>query len=241
MARETGGGGAKEIFQGVADVIVNSSGCETIMRDQEKITGQAVFNSFLFYSHSTKSQQQKQRKICSLDGEIRHSQAFFFFCNRRLFFNHSPTHSHNSSSSVPPPPFPFSLCFQCLSVDHMGSSHDALDVVHSEFLVSALCPIPSHSLLVIPESWHKTPAAPHATGCPSVRLLGSLTGFLPPQAHITSLTVNPNWPDAAPKMAPPPPTHLKIVLFFFFFLSSCSVAVSVFMVPYLGAVFPITQ
>lgn len=109
----------------------------------------------------------------------------------------------------------------------MGSSHDALDVVHSEFLVSALCPIPSHSWLVIPESWHKTPAAPHATGCQSVRLLGSLTGFLPPQAHITSLTVNPYWPDAAPKTAPPPPTHPQIVLsafltfLFLFFLSSC--------------------
>lgn len=74
MARETerGGDGGMErrrSFQGVADVMVNSSGCETIMRDQKKITGQAVFNSFLFYSHSTKSQQEKQRKICSWMGK----------------------------------------------------------------------------------------------------------------------------------------------------------------------------
>lgn len=50
------------------------------------------------------------------------------------------------------PSFPFLLLFPMPFCRPHGFLSRHLDVVYSEFLVSALCPITSQSLLVIPES-----------------------------------------------------------------------------------------
>lgn len=99
MARETerGGDGGMErrrSFQGVADVMVNSSGCETIMRDQKKITGRAVFQPLLVLLTFHKKPTRKTKENMFLDGEIRHLQASFFFSATGDSFSiiHPPTH-----------------------------------------------------------------------------------------------------------------------------------------------------
>lgn len=119
---------------------------KNIMRDQNDLSAISLKQLLVLLTfHQKPTTKTKENIFLSCANKTLTN----FLHNRQLFsISQPPTHIIPSLPFPFFPLFPLSFCWP-----HEFPSW-RLDAVCSEFLVSALCPIPCHSLLVIPESWH---------------------------------------------------------------------------------------